>query len=839
MKHCIEAPRCGVLAAAWLVALGCGLSARAQQNPTGPLLIEMNLGEIAANGSAAEAVARSNLGLGPIATLGIGTGLSSDGTNLNAVGQAGAPPLASLLGGTGSGFNVVTVGSGLSLTSGLLTAPGSLPSVTNGQLLANVSGASGVPAGVGASAYLDTIFGSTQGSILYRNSTAWTTLPPGASGQMLEALGAGANVQWASPSFSGVSGSLAGSQMPPLTGDVTSSAGSVATTVGSIGGKAVSLGGTFTTSGAHDLTLTQTAATNITLPTTGTLLTTAGGGASPRVWESGDSRVGIESFYRSVAPYNYAKLGTSALAWAQHFLGSRVSWDLSQGYSGTQQAVLKMNIVPNTQGPNPPANSGLLTAGNGSGTGYSASSTCSSTGGGTYGSPTVDGNGSVLSIPVLTPGSALSAGPIVTCTGGTGLNATGVLGGSGTFGNSGETTCQNFNRLADLDAVAAPGDIVFLRVGGNDDVQGLTLAQSEACMALTFNHLLGRGYFVIYELDLPRQVWLGASNGTAPAPQYRAQIQGRLAWVRQYQQMLLGRNPSLYNHLQILDLWNEVVDTTSAYDNPKTNWLVDGVHDNQLAAYGGGWKLAQIISGWLPNAATPGADYSQAATFSAYNPNGPINTNPAMTGTTGTMPATSGGLTVSGTAPTNYTVITNGTTGTQTLTSSQQTPRVDGLNGTNPRFVVSCGNGGSATQTYIVETGYINFISAGLSNGAHLQLDVDVAISGQSNFIGMSAQENINDTSTVLASSIDGPTGSSGYAPLDNAGVYEYQVPPLDVVKTLHYSTQPVLLNNIGSTSGTQFQGRGYFTFALNCSGAAASAGVTVDFLRFNLHPVQ
>jgi hypothetical protein len=41
-------------------------------------------------------------------------------------------------------------------------------------------------------------------------------------------------------------------------------------------GKTITLGGSLTLSGAHDLTLTQTGATNVTLPTTGTLTTLAG-----------------------------------------------------------------------------------------------------------------------------------------------------------------------------------------------------------------------------------------------------------------------------------------------------------------------------------------------------------------------------------------------------------------------------------------------------------------------------------------------------------------------------------------------------------------------------------
>jgi len=74
---------------------------------------------------------------------------------------------------------------------------------------------------------------------------------------------------------------LTASEFPALTGDVTNAAGSLATTVGSIGGKTVTLGGglttagAFTISGAFALTLTTTATTNITLPTSGTVIATA------------------------------------------------------------------------------------------------------------------------------------------------------------------------------------------------------------------------------------------------------------------------------------------------------------------------------------------------------------------------------------------------------------------------------------------------------------------------------------------------------------------------------------------------------------------------------------
>ena len=73
-----------------------------------------------------------------------------------------------------------------------------------------------------------------------------------------------------------------------VSGDATI-ANTGALTVGSIGGKAVTLANTVTTAGNFALTLTQTGATNVTLPTTGTLATLAGAEALTNKTVSGSS----------------------------------------------------------------------------------------------------------------------------------------------------------------------------------------------------------------------------------------------------------------------------------------------------------------------------------------------------------------------------------------------------------------------------------------------------------------------------------------------------------------------------------------------------------------------
>ena len=117
---------------------------------------------------------------------------------------------------------------------------------------------------------------STSGSPAANQIGVWasgTTLAGATTGTgVVTALGVATN---ASGGIYTYGTALPAAMEPAHTGDMTNTAGSLSTTVGSIGGKAVSLGGAFTTSGAFSTTLTTTAATSVTLPTSGTLATTA------------------------------------------------------------------------------------------------------------------------------------------------------------------------------------------------------------------------------------------------------------------------------------------------------------------------------------------------------------------------------------------------------------------------------------------------------------------------------------------------------------------------------------------------------------------------------------
>lgn len=60
----------------------------------------------------------------------------------------------------------------------------------------------------GANGLLDQLFGSAQGTLIYRDASSWLGLAPGTAGQFLKTQGAGANPQWAAAGAGGGAGGL-------------------------------------------------------------------------------------------------------------------------------------------------------------------------------------------------------------------------------------------------------------------------------------------------------------------------------------------------------------------------------------------------------------------------------------------------------------------------------------------------------------------------------------------------------------------------------------------------------------------------------------------------------
>jgi hypothetical protein len=73
-----------------------------------------------------------------------------------------------------------------------------IATIADKTILSNIVGSSAVPAANTLTFLLDTIFGSTQGNILYRDASSWAVLAPGVATQILASGGSGANPYWKS-----------------------------------------------------------------------------------------------------------------------------------------------------------------------------------------------------------------------------------------------------------------------------------------------------------------------------------------------------------------------------------------------------------------------------------------------------------------------------------------------------------------------------------------------------------------------------------------------------------------------------------------------------------------
>src|SRR4029077_4884876 len=75
-----------------------------------------------------------------------------------------------------------------------------LATVSTGNVLANISGASAAPSPNTLTAIMDAVVGNVRGSVAYRGGTVWTTLPPdSAAGKYLKTQGPGGDTIWDSP----------------------------------------------------------------------------------------------------------------------------------------------------------------------------------------------------------------------------------------------------------------------------------------------------------------------------------------------------------------------------------------------------------------------------------------------------------------------------------------------------------------------------------------------------------------------------------------------------------------------------------------------------------------
>jgi len=133
------------------------------------------------------------------------------------------------------------------------------------------------PSWQGLSSLIDNaLTASTQGTVLYRGASTWSALAPGTSGQFLTSGGAAANPSWSSAGSSVSTISFGTTGLTPST--ATSGAVTVAGTLGPAnGGTGIANNAAMTVTGVGNFAYTRrlSAATDVTFPTSGTLLSTA------------------------------------------------------------------------------------------------------------------------------------------------------------------------------------------------------------------------------------------------------------------------------------------------------------------------------------------------------------------------------------------------------------------------------------------------------------------------------------------------------------------------------------------------------------------------------------
>lgn len=111
-------------------------------------------------------------------------------------------------------------------------ANSSLAVAADSTIKSNISGGSASPSDNTITAVLDKQFGTTQGTVVYRNATVWAALTPGTNGQFLTSGGPAANVTWAS----GGAGTGTVTSITPGSGLVSSVASSCSQTAISAAG---------------------------------------------------------------------------------------------------------------------------------------------------------------------------------------------------------------------------------------------------------------------------------------------------------------------------------------------------------------------------------------------------------------------------------------------------------------------------------------------------------------------------------------------------------------------------------------------------------------------------
>jgi|GEM_PF-2065294 len=531
--------------------------------------------------------------------------------------------------------------------------------------------------------------------------------------------------------------------------------------------------------------------------------------ASPRIQAFGDSRaaycglnVNAASSTFTTAAMRYPS--NSPLAWANRFLRGRLNFDLTTGYIGQFQAISSVKVISGGSGYTAPSVSWSASAGTGL----------------TFGTPVLAG-GVIQSVPVTNQGTGFTSLPTLSVTDSTGTGATlqAIIGGTGTFGNAGETSTQCMNRLSDI--TASNTDIVFVCIGTNDLTNGISATTTKANLQTIFDTLITVGKLVIYCPDQARSYW--GSLGSTAITNARKQLYNVKRWAYNYALLANSKNPNGNRKLIICELEDFWVDATSSTGNPLSSMTSDGLHWSGTSAQAAGLRLARQLQPLLglDNNAPPMQVISQADVYDAtYNPDGVLNYNWLMAGST-TAPTAP----LTGTIASNFNAFRSNGSATGTMAGSIETTRTDGLSGSRQVFTFSLGSGSSSEQFSFGITS--STLSAyNINIGDTIIAECDMWLSGQANVNQLLLQLNLTTSGTVVMQAMDGDTTTSTLQAFGAYMAVNGDSTPMT------FKTPPIIVPS-GVTNFTC-----YAIIGFNASGAAASATATWKLTNFKLRKV-
>jgi len=188
---------------------------------------------------------------------------------------------------------VTSIATNNGITGGTITSSGTigLATIANHNLLANTSGSTAAPVATTLTALIDDAIASTQGDILYRNSSSWVALAPGSNGQVLTTGGASANPSWMNTSTGTVTNIATGSG---LTGGPITTTGTILVATNGI------TNSLFRQSAANTIVGNPTGSTaNVTDITLGSTLTFVSGALQTTAF-TGDVTTSANSFSTTI-----------------------------------------------------------------------------------------------------------------------------------------------------------------------------------------------------------------------------------------------------------------------------------------------------------------------------------------------------------------------------------------------------------------------------------------------------------------------------------------------------------------------------------------------------------